>query len=372
MNPLLSLNELGQFVWLDAMSRDLVASGQLATFIKEDRVGGITSNPAIFDKAITSSHDYDDAICRALTHDSTVSDRALAEQLVVDDIQKAADLFRDVYDTSGGANGLVSIEVSPDTAHDVAATIMEARHLWQLVSRPNVLIKVPATPAGVQAVEVLTADGINVNITLMFSLAHYDAVAQAYLRGIARNPAPMRVVSVASIFVSRLDTAADRILEQIGSPEALSLRGCVAVANARRIYARFREVFSGDLVAALRRRGARVQRPLWASTGTKDPAQSDVRYLEELVGSDTITTVPLDTLSAFRDHGRARLTLNAEDQEAVAILERADQVGLNLHAITEQLQTDGIGAFDASFRHLLATLAQRRTQGSFQSCDLSV
>jgi transaldolase len=221
----------------------------------------------------------------------------------------------------------------------------------------------------VQAVEALTAEGINVNITLMFSVRHYDAVAHAYLRGVARNPAPAGVVSVASIFVSRLDTAADRLLAQIGSPEALSLRGRIAVANARRIYARFREVFSSDLVAALHRRGARLQRPLWASTGTKDPAQSDVRYLEALVGPDTITTVPLDTLAAFRDHGRARITLKADDVEAAGILERATAVGLDLNAIGQQLQVDGLNAFDTSFRHLLATLAERRTQGGFQSSD---
>jgi transaldolase len=366
MNPLLSLNDLGQFVWLDAISRDLITGGGLDRLIQEDGVGGLTSNPAIFDKAITTSPDYDLTIRRALNDDSTVSERALAEHIAVEDIQMAADLFRGVYDKTDGANGFVSIEVSPDSAHDEAATVIEARRLWQLVARPNVMIKVPATTAGVAAVEALTAEGINVNITLMFSLAHYEAVAYAYLRGITTNPAPARVVSVASIFVGRLDTAADRLLEQIASPEALSLRGLIAVANARRIYARFRELFSASRVAALQRRGARIQRPLWASTGTKNPAQPDVRYLEELVGPDTITTVPLDTLAAFRDHGRARMTLHADDSEAVAVLERARAVGLDLHAVTEQLQADGIKAFDTSFRHLLATLAQRRAHGSFE------
>jgi transaldolase len=361
MNPLLSLNDLGQFVWLDAISRDLIVSGKLARFIEEDGVGGITSNPAIFDKAITSGHDYDATIRRALNGDSTIGDRALAEHLAVEDIRMAADLFRRVYDDSDGANGFVSLEVSPESAHDHAATVTEARRLWRLVSRPNVMIKVPATPAGMQAVEALTAEGINVNITLMFSLAHYEAVVQAYLRGLARNPAPGRVVSVASIFVSRLDAAADRLLEQIGSPEALALQGCVAIANARRIYARFREVFSGDHFARLQRRGARIQRLLWASTGTKNPAQSDVRYVEALVGPDTITTVPLDTLAAFRHHGRPRITLHNDDREAAAILERAAGVGLDLHAITGRLQADGIEAFDTSFRHLLATLAQKRS-----------
>lgn len=358
MNPLRSLNQLGQFVWLDAISRDLMVSGKLATLIAEDGVGGVTSNPAIFDKAITAGKDYDATIRRALNGDSNMSDRTLAERIVVEDIQMAADLLRGVYDSSDGANGFVSIEVSPDSAHDEAATVTEARRLWQLVGRPNVMVKVPATRAGVSAVETLTAEGINVNITLMFSLAHYDAVAHAYLRGIARNPAPEHVVSVASIFVSRLDTAADRLLEQIGSPEALSLRGLIAIANARRIYARFRELFSTDLMAALERRGARIQRPLWASTGTKDPAQSDVRYVEGLVGPDTITTVPLETLAAFRDHGRASVTLTTDDEDANALLKRAHAVGVDVQAIAEQLQADGIKAFETSFRHLLTTLSE--------------
>jgi transaldolase len=362
MNRLRSLNDLGQFVWLDAMSRGLIASGRLARFVEEDGVGGATTNPSIFDKVITNSQDYDDAIRQALDDDSSVSDRELAEHLIVGDIRMAADLFRNVYDSSNGANGFVSIEVSPDSAHDEAKTVTEARHLWHVVSRPNVMIKVPATPAGVRAVETLTAEGINVNITLMFSLAHYEAVAQAYLRGIARNPAPARVVSVASIFVSRLDTVADRFLDQVGSPEALSLRGLVAIANARRIYARFRELVDDESFAVLQRRGARIQRPLWASTGTKDPAQSDVRYLEALVGPDTITTVPLDTLAAFRDHGRACVTLHADDREAAVVLERAGAVGLDLNAIGEQLQTDGLTGFETSFRHLLATLSETRTK----------
>jgi transaldolase len=364
MNPLLSLNELGQFVWLDAMNRDLIVSGQLARYIAEDGVGGITSNPTIFDKAITSSQHYDATIRAALQHDHTMSERALADSIIIEDIRMAADVFRGVYDNSDGANGFVSIEVSPGAAHDSAATVAEARRLSQRLARPNVMIKVPATAAGVEAVEALTADGINVNITLMFSLAHYEAVARAYLRGLARNARPAGVTSVASIFVSRLDAAADAGLERIGSADALSLKGRIAIANAQRIYARFRQVFSSDVVAALQRRGARIQRPLWASTGTKDPAQSDVRYLEALIAPDTITTVPLDTLAAFRDHGRARLTLSADDPDAAALLTRADRVGLDLHGLTERLQADGINAFDASFRHLLDTLAKRRGQSA--------
>jgi transaldolase len=282
--------------------------------------------------------------------------------LIVEDIQLAADVLRPVYDHSDGANGFVSLEVSPGSAHDTGATVAEARHLWQVVARPNVMIKVPATIEGIPAVEVLTAEGINVNITLMFSLEHYEAVAQAYLRGIDRHPDPHRVVSVASIFVSRLDVVADRLLEAIGSPEALSLRGRMAIANAKRVYRRFRELFYREPFAALKRRGARVQRPLWASTGTKNPSYSDVLYLEALIGPDTITTVPPATMDAFRDHGRVRVTLGTEEENVEAALENSTALGLDVHAITEQLQADGIKAFASSFDQLVATLAEKRRQ----------
>ena len=360
MNPFLALNERGQFVWLDHISRSLITSGGLQRLIDKDGLGGITSNPTIFDKAIAGSADYDPALHRALDADSTLSNRALAERLIVEDIQLAADVLRPVYDNSDGANGFVSLEVSPGSAHDTAATIAEARHLWRLVSRPNVMIKVPATVEGIRAAEALTADGINVNITLMFSLEHYEAVAQAYLRGIDRHPDPRRVVSVASVFVSRLDLVADRQLEAIGSPEALALRGRIAIANAKRVYRRFREIFDGEGFAALKRRGARLQRPLWASTGTKNPSYSDVLYVEALIGQDTITTVPPGTMDAFRDHGRVQVTLGTEAEAADAALESAAAIGLDVHAMTEQLQADALKSFASSFDQLLATLAEKR------------
>ena len=225
MNPLLALNQRDQFVWLDHISRSLITGGVLQRLIKEDGLGGVTSNPTIFDKAIAGSTDYDAGLHRALDAERNISNRALVERLIVEDIQMAADVLRPVYDRSDGANGFVSLEVSPASAHDTAATVAEARHLWHVVARPNVMIKVPATQEGIPAIEALTADGINVNITLMFSLEHYEAVAQAYLRGIHRYPNPHRVTSVASVFVSRLDVVADRLLEEIGSPAALSLRG---------------------------------------------------------------------------------------------------------------------------------------------------
>ena len=362
MNPLLALRQCGQSVWLDHISRRLITGGTLQRLIDEDGLAGMTSNPTIFDKAIAGSGDYDAGLQRALESDRNAGNRALVERLVVEDIQSAADVFRPVYRDSDGLDGFVSLEVSPGSAHDTEATIAEAQHLWHVVARPNVMIKVPATREGIPAVEALTAAGINVNITLMFSLDHYEAVAQAYLRGLDRHPNPRHVASVASVFVSRLDTVADRLLQEIGSPEALALRGTIAIANARRIYRRFREIFQGERFAGLTRRGARVQRPLWASTGTKNPSYSDVLYLEALVAPDTVTTVPPETMDAFRDHGRVRVTLGTEetDVEATATLDKAAALGLDVHAITEQLQIDGIAAFASSFEQLIDTVGMKR------------
>ncbi|HET9264829.1 MAG TPA: transaldolase [Vicinamibacterales bacterium] len=364
MNPLLALRESGQSVWLDHMSRGLITGGTLQRLIDEDGLAGMTSNPTIFDKAIEGSGDYDAGLRRAVESHRSASNRALVERLIVEDIQAAADLFGPLYRDSDGLNGFVSLEVSPGSAHATEATIAEARHLWQAVARPNVMIKVPATHAGISAVEALTADGINVNITLMFSLDHYEAVAQAFLRGLERHPNPRQIASVASVFVSRLDAVADPLLDRIGSSEALALRGTIAIANARRIYRRFREIFHGDRFARLIQRGARVQRPLWASTGTKNPAYSDVLYLESLVGPDTVTTVPPQTMDAFRDHGRVQVTLGKEDTdaEATATLNKAAALGVDVRAITEQLQIDGIAAFASSFEQLIATVGIKRRE----------
>ena len=364
MNPLLALRQCGQSVWLDHISRHLITGGTLQRLIDEDGLAGMTSNPTIFDKAIAGSGDYDAGLQRALEADRNAANGTLVERLVVEDIQSAADVFRPVYRDSDGLNGFVSIEVSPGSAHDTEATIAEARHLWQVVARPNVMIKVPATREGIPAVEALTAAGINVNITLMFSLDHYEAVAQAYLRGLDRHPNPRQVASVASVFVSRLDTAADRLLQDIGSVDALALQGTIAIANARRIYRRFRDIFQGERFARLIQRGARVQRPLWASTGTKNPSYSDVLYLESLIAPDTVTTVPPATMDAFRDHGRVRVTLGTEetDAEATATLDKAAALGLDVRAITEQLQIDGLAAFASSTEQLMATVGMKRRE----------
>jgi transaldolase len=364
MNPLLALRQSGQSVWLDHISRGLIADGTLQRLIDEDGLSGMTSNPTIFAKAIAGTGDYDVGLQRAVASDHDASNRALVEHLVIEDIQSAADAFRPVYRESGGLDGFVSLEISPSLAHDTEATIAEARHLWQAVARSNVMIKVPATPEGIPAIETLTAAGINVNITLMFSLDHYESVAQAYLRGLERHPNPRYIRSVASVFVSRLDTVADLLLEEIGSPEALALRGTIAIANARRIYRRFQEIFHGKRFLALAERGARVQRPLWASTGTKNPAYSDVMYVEALAAPDTVATLPPNTMDAFRDRGRVRVTLGTEetDAEAIATLNKAAALGLDVRGIAEQLQIDGIAAFSASFEQLIATIDIKRRE----------
>ncbi|HLN97318.1 MAG TPA: transaldolase [Pyrinomonadaceae bacterium] len=361
MNPLKQLQDCGQSIWLDYIRRDLITSGEFQRLVEEDGVHGVTSNPTIFDKAIEAGTAYDDALRLLLSTDPDRDAQTLFESLEIQDLQMAADILRPVYDQTEGADGFVSIEVSPRLAYDTQGSIAEARRLWKAVNRPNLMVKIPSTVPGVQAVEILIAEGINVNITLMFSLAHYEAVAQAYLRGLKRNAKPHQVSSVASFFVSRVDTEVDRALETIGTPEALSLRGKIAIANARVVYRRFREIFLGTPFEEFRRRGARLQRPLWASTGTKNPAFSDVLYVEELIGPHTINTIPPATLNAFRDHGRVQPTIEAKEQDAGQALSRLAKLGIDLGAITEKLLADGITAFTHSLDELLASLKEKRS-----------
>ena len=361
MNSLKQLQDHGQSIWLDYIRRDLLTSGEFQRLVEEDGVHGVTSNPTIFDKAIATGTVYDDAFRLLLSTDPDRDAQTLFESLEIQDLQMAADILRPVYDQTEAADGFVSIEVSPRLAYDTEASIAEAQRLWKAVSRPNLMVKIPSTVPGVRAVEVLIAEGINVNITLMFSLAHYDAVAQAYLRGLKRNAKPHQVSSVASFFVSRVDTEVDRALEAIGTPEALSLRGKIAIANARVVYSRFREIFLGTPFEEFRRRGARLQRPLWASTGTKNTAYSDVLYIEQLIGPHTINTIPPPTLNAFRDHGRVQPTLEAGEQDAEQALARLAKLGIDLGAITEKLLVDGITAFTHSLDELLASLNKKRS-----------
>src|SRR5687768_5201644 len=347
MNPLEQLLQCGQSIWLDSISRDLINSGELQRLVSDDKLRGLTSNPTIFEQAINRGHSYDDALRQLLRADDKQTDKALFEALAIEDIRMAADVLRPVYDEADGGDGYVSLEVSPHLAHDTAGSVAEARRLWQAVQRPNLMIKIPATPEGIPAIEQLTSDGINVNVTLMFSLRHYEVVARAYIAGLNRQatsaPRGMNVwpVSVASFFVSRVDTMIDALLEKIGTPEALGLRGKIAIANAKLAYQRFREIFYGEPFAALHGKGARVQRPLWGSTGTKNEAYSDVLYVEELIGPDTVNTVPPQTLAAFRDHGRVRETLLEDIAQAKTDIAQLENLGIDLDAVTEKLQNDG-------------------------------
>jgi len=367
VNPLLELNRRGQSVWLDSISRGLITSGGLQRLVEQDGISGVTSNPTIFAKALTGGSDYDDSIEQIVRRRPEITDAALAERLVIEDIQMAADVLRPVFDRTQGGDGFVSLEVSPACAGDTRATIAEARRLWFEVERLNVMIKVPATAAGMPAIEVLTAQGINVNITLMFSLEHYRAVARAYLLGTTNQHGRPLVASVASVFVSRLDAVVDPILDRIGSPEAKRLRGRVAVANARRIYRCFKATFPGPPFAERLRQGARLQRPLWASTGTKDPAYSDVQYLELLIAPDTVTTVPPATLDAFRDHGSAQGSIEAASTADDATLAAAAALGVDLDALTQQLQRDGLAAFARSHEQLLEAIARKRVAAGSRS-----
>ncbi len=361
MNPLRELQRCGQSLWLDYVRRNLITGGELKRLIEEDGLRGVTINPTIFEKAIAGSTDYDESLRTLLATDPHMDVQTLYEQLMIEDIQMAADVLRPVYDDTRGDEGFVSVEVSPRLARDTAGTISEAKRLWKAVGRPNLMIKVPATREGIPAIEALTADGINVNITLMFSQAHYEAVARAYIRGLERCADPRQVSSVASLFVSRIDTAVDRLLEQKGTPEALALEGKIAIANAKRTYRRFREIFHGEAFVALRQRGAQVQRPLWASTGTKNPACSDVLYIEELIGPETVSTIPPATLNAFREHGKVREeTVVHGWEEAEAAMARLAGLGIDLGAVTEKLQADGVAAFSDSLDKLLAALEAKR------------
>lgn len=363
MNPLQALyTEQGQSVWLDFIERGMLEDGGLQRFVASDAVRGVTSNPSIFNKAITGGGRYDASLRKALARDSSLTAEALFWELAVEDIRLAADILREVYEDSGGGDGYVSLEVSPRLAHDTEGTIAEARRLWARVDRPNLMIKVPATDEGMPAIEELIAGGINVNATLMFSMRHYENVAGAYIKGLERCDRPGPVASVASFFVSRVDTAVDRELEVLGTPEAVALRGKAAVANSRLVYERFLEIFHGEEFTAVRRRGARVQRPLWASTSTKNPAYPDTKYVDELIGPETVNTIPLATLEAFRDHGRVERTVDADLHGARAVLGALAAHGIDLDAVTEQLQVDGVRAFAEAFDALLAALEARRRE----------
>lgn len=357
-----SMNDLaarGQSVWLDYIRRDLIETGELAGLVEEG-LRGMTSNPTIFQKAMGSG-DYDNDIAEVLAAQPEIPTKRLFELLAIPDIQMAADALAPVYQAADGADGLVSLEVAPDLANDTEGTVEEAIRLWGEVDRPNLMIKVPATAAGIPAIESLIGRGINVNATLMFSVADYEAVAGAFLRGLQHAPDPSRIASVASFFVSRVDGKVDAALEKLG-PEGDPLLGRIAIANSKAAYQRFLELFGEDFEAEWGR-GVNPQRVLWASTSTKNPAYSDVMYVEELVGPHTVNTMPPATLDAFRDHGEIRGDTVCENvEEAMDQLARLHDLGIHLGEITEQLQVEGVASFSDSFDGLLETLDQKRLE----------
>ncbi len=351
--------EAGTSVWFDFIRRDLLEGGGLADLVAEG-IRGVTSNPSIFQAAIAGSTEYDDDIRDALERDpdSTVND--LYESFAIEDIRSAADILLPVYDESDGADGFVSLEVSPLLASDTDATVAEARRLWAAVDRPNLLVKVPATAEGVPAIETLIGGGINVNVTLIFSLEHYESIARAYIRGLEVAGDPSRIASVASFFVSRVDTLTDNRLTDIGTGEALALRGKAGIANSKQAYRLYEELFGEESFGHLAARGARPQRLLWASTGTKNPAYSDVLYVEGLIGPNTVNTAPPATIDAFRDHGTVPGTTLLDDWDgADTDMAALAGCGVDFDDVTATLQEDGVAAFAAAFQSLMATLEEK-------------
>lgn len=360
MNKIQELGQLGQSIWLDYIRRAFITSGEMQSLIDKG-VRGVTSNPAIFEKAIAHSDDYDDQLQQLVVGGAGVGE--VYEALALEDIRMATDLFLPVYEESAGEDGYVSLEVNPNLAFDTDGTVVEARRYFQELARPNLMIKVPATAEGIPAVEQLIAEGINVNITLMFSMAHYVAVANAYIRGLERLAASggdlRKVGSVASFFVSRVDVELEGPLAEAGAPE---LQARIAIDNSKLVYERFRELFSGERWQRLAEQGARVQRPLWASTGTKDPALPDTLYVDTLIGTDTVNTLPPETLNAFLDHGTVAVTVGDELEESRARIDRLAELGIDLSLAGEELQAEGVDKFIAPFESLLGTIAARRDQ----------
>lgn len=362
-----ALHNAGQSLWLDYIDRVMLANGDLSRRIAEDALTGMTSNPTIFEKALAEGVAYDEQLA---TVDTAASDREAFFTLAATDVRNACDAFRGVYERTAAVDGYVSLEVSPDLARDAAGTVAEARRLWAIVDRPNLMIKVPGTVEGAEAIRQLIADGINVNVTLLFAVEAHARVIEAYLAGLEQRAAaglPIdRIASVASFFVSRVDSAIDKQLGQMAAADAsragalLALQGKAAIANAKLAYRLFSASFSGSRWDALAARGARVQRPLWASTSTKNPAYRDVIYVEELIGPDTVNTLPPATLEAFRDHGEVRQSVTEGVAEAERTLAALEANGVALQQVTDTLLAEGLASFEQSFVTLLAGLARKR------------
>jgi transaldolase len=369
-NPLKQLGTLGQSIWLDYIRRDLIASGELRRLIEEDGLRGMTSNPAIFETAIAESHIYDRDICDMALEKKDV--QAIYESLSQRDVQSAADEFRPLYDRTDGEDGYVSLEVNPHLAHDTHATMQEARRLWGALNRPNVFIKVPATSDGLPAIQQLISEGINVNITLLFGLPRYRQVAEAYIAGLearaAQGKPVKQIASVASFFLSRIDTLLDPLVEKFLKPGGMKteiakkVRGQVAVSSAKAAYQIYKEIFGSNRFKKLADKGARVQRLLWASTSTKNPDYSDIKYIEPLIGPDTVTTVPLETIDAYRDHGHPKLRLEQDVEEANWIMARLPELGISIDRVTQQLEDEGVKKFDEPFDKLMEALTKKSSK----------
>src|SRR5205814_1520408 len=372
-NPLKDLLKFGQSVWLDYIRRDLITSGELKRLIQGDGLRGMTSNPAIFEKAIAGSTDYAD-ILASLKDRPDLDAKARYEIIAIRDIQDVADLLRPVYEESHRRDGYVSLEVSPYLARDTQGTLEEARRLWKWVDRPNVMIKVPGTAEGIPAFEQLISEGMNINVTLLFSQEVYQQVAQAYVRGVEKFAATGgdvgRVASVASFFISRIDNSVDselsaKLKSSNGPQEEQKLKGLlgkVAIANGKLAYQRYLNIFSGAQWDKLRAKGAQTQRVLWASTSTKNPAYPDILYVQEMIGPDTVNTIPPATFDAFRDHGQLRETLTEGVDEAKRVMQDLASVGISIEQVTDQLTDDGVRLFDEAFDKLLAAV-EKSTQG---------
>ncbi|MBN1135649.1 MAG: transaldolase [Anaerolineae bacterium] len=364
MNTVQALYSMGQSVWYDNIQRGLLRNGEMAGMIERGEVRGVTSNPTIFMTAITRSQDYDDGLEPLIQ--AGWNAEQIFWQLAVDDIQAAADLFRPLYEQSGGGDGYVSLEVNPYLAQDAERTLVEVKQLWQRVDRPNLMVKIPATQAGLPAITDAIAAGINVNVTLIFSRKRYVGVMDAYLRGLEQRVAQGlsldSIASVASFFVSRVDTKVDARLQDLGDQagRATELLGKTAIANTRLAYADFKEMFAADRFQTLGAKGARVQRPLWASTSTKNPAYRDVLYVEELIGPSTVSTIPPQTLKAFLEHGQVRPSLEEDLAGARRILDDLEALGISMDLVTDELEHEGVKAFADAFTELLGAVDARR------------
>ena len=369
-NPLIQIQKFGQSIWLDFISRGMLDSGELKVMIENDGLKGVTSNPAIFEKAIDNSHDYDNAV-RKLSEEGK-SIEHIYETLTVEDVQHAADLFRTIYNQTNFHDGYVSLEVNPHLANDTKGTIDEARKLWSKVNRPNILIKVPATLGGLPAIRQLISEGINVNVTLLFGLPRYRQVAEAYIAGLetrlTQGKSIKNIASVASFFLSRIDSLVDPMVEKFNKTadkyEEISKRvhGQVAISSAKSAYQIYQEIFGGSRFKKLADKGALVQRLLWASTSTKNPDYDDIKYIEPLIGRDTVNTVPLEAIKAYLNHGNPKLSLEQDISEALWVMEHLPELGINIDNVTQQLEDEGVEKFCKPFDKLMKTLGSVNLQ----------